>query len=332
MVSGEVSDSKKIAVKLHKQFGHPTANKLVTLVKRAGIVDGELEKRIVEISENCEVCVKYRKPHARPVVSLPLATVFNQVVAVDLKIWNKLYFFVMIDLATRFCAACVITDKKPSTIIRNLFSSWICIFGSPKSILSDNGCEFNNAEVRDLGEAFNIEVLCTAAESPWSNGACERLNAVLADSVRRIMADSSCDVRIALAWAVSARNALTNNHGYSPNHLVFGQNPVFPNVLNSELPAMEKRTDSQIVADNLNAMHRAREDFIKAESSERIKRALSHNVRATIPEQLICGDKVYYKRNNSHEWHGPGTVIGFDGKQILVKHGGVYVRVHVCRL
>ena len=39
-----------------------------------------------------------------------------------------------------------------------------------------------------------------------------------------------------------------------------------------------------------------------------------------------------YKRNNSDKWHGPGTVIGKDGKQILVRHGGVYVRVHTCQL
>ena len=39
-----------------------------------------------------------------------------------------------------------------------------------------------------------------------------------------------------------------------------------------------------------------------------------------------------YKRNDSKEWHGPGTVIGRDGKQVLVKHGGTFVRVHTCRL
>ena len=41
---------------------------------------------------------------------------------------------------------------------------------------------------------------------------------------------------------------------------------------------------------------------------------------------------VYYKRNDSNVWRGPGVVIGRDGKQVLVKHGGVYIRVNVCRL
>ena len=41
---------------------------------------------------------------------------------------------------------------------------------------------------------------------------------------------------------------------------------------------------------------------------------------------------MFFKRNDAKEWHGPGVVIGRDGKQVLVKHGGTYVRVHVCRL
>ena len=41
---------------------------------------------------------------------------------------------------------------------------------------------------------------------------------------------------------------------------------------------------------------------------------------------------MFYKRENTEQWHDPGTVIGQDGKQILVKHGSTYVRVHTCRI
>ena len=53
------------------------------------------------------------------------------------------------------------------------------IFGAPSKIFSDNGGEFNNQEMRALGEAFNIRVITTPAESPWSNGVCERRKAVI---------------------------------------------------------------------------------------------------------------------------------------------------------
>ena len=41
---------------------------------------------------------------------------------------------------------------------------------------------------------------------------------------------------------------------------------------------------------------------------------------------------VYYRRKNNDIWCGPGTVIGQENKQILVKHGGVYYRCHSCNV
>ena len=46
---------------------------------------------------------------------------------------------------------------------------------------------------------------------------------------------------------------------------------------------------------------------------------------------LKIGDNVYFKRQDDM-WHGPGKVIGWDGKQILVKHGGAVIRAHTFRL
>ena len=137
---------------------------------------------------------------------------------------------------------------------------------------------------------------------------------------------------MALAWAVSARNALSNFCGFSTNHLGFGFNPAILDIFVSELSVLEEFNASKIVRANLNAMHIARQKFVKKESSERVKRALRSNVRSSPVENLVNGDNVYYKRNDSKEWRGPGVVIGRDGKQVLVKHGGTYIRVHTCRL
>ena len=95
-----------------------------------------------------------------------------------------------------------------------------------------------------------------------------------------------------MSWTVSAKNALQNNHGYSPNQQVFGQNPNFPNVLTDSLPALEGVTCSQTIASNLNAMHKAREAFIQAESSKKIRRALRHDVRSSNDAKSEMGDVV----------------------------------------
>ena len=90
--------------------------------------------------------------------------------------------------------------------------------------------------------------------------------------------------------------------------------------MNNAPPALEGKTTSQIVAENLNAMNAARQAFIQSESAEKLQRALKG-----------IGDAVYYKRKDD-AWKGPGTVIGQERNQISVKHGSVYIRVHPCRL
>ena len=105
----------------------------------------------------------------------------------DLKAWGNYHFLVLVDVATRFCAARVIRNKEPSTIMKGIFLSWITHFGAPKEIFSDNGGEFNNEEMKALGEAYNIKILTTPAESPWSNGVVERLNGVIGNHVDKII-------------------------------------------------------------------------------------------------------------------------------------------------
>ena len=180
VLAGEAS-IRKSAVKLHKQFGHPSKDKLLGLIKNAGITDGDFKKEIIKVSDNCESCLLYRKPPARPVVSLPLATRFNETVSMDLKKYKDFYFLTLVDMATRYTQACVLKNKQPQSVIKGIFKFWISFFGSPSKIFSDNGGEFNNPEMRELCDMYNIRFICTAAESPFSNGICERSNALLGE-------------------------------------------------------------------------------------------------------------------------------------------------------
>ena len=325
-------NERDIANKLHRQFGHPTPKTLIKIITNAGIVSKTLEKEIDTISQMCRTCLKHRRPFSRPVVCIPLAYEFNEMLGIDLKIWGNNYFLVIVDIATRFCAAKVIRNKLPSTIVKGLFLSWVAIFGPPKKIIQDNGGEFSNAEMRTFAEAFSIKLIYTAAESPWSNGVVERLNGVLGKLVLKIIDDVKCDSEIALAWALSARNSYYNNAGYTPNQLVFGFNPSLPNIYNSKPPGLKKLSSSEMIGKITEAKRVAMEEFIKFDSCEKIKKALSNNVRTTILEDLNIGDEVYYKRLNSEEWHGPAKVILIEGKVITVKHGAVTVKVNTVSL
>ena len=88
-----------------------------------------------------------------------------------------------------------------------------------------------------MSENLNIEIMTMAAESPWSNGGCERHNVVIGDIVTKIVAETKCSLEIALAWAVDAKNSLHHVCGYSHNQMAFGRNPNLPSVTDDKPPA-----------------------------------------------------------------------------------------------
>ena len=89
---------------------------------------------------------------------------------------------------------------------------------------------------------------------------------------------------------------------------------------------------SELIAQHLNAMHSARKAFISCESSEKLRRAIRHKTRDIMKIIYKSGDTVYYRKNDCSYWKEPGKVIGMGNKQVFVRHGGTYLRVHPCNL
>ena len=323
---------QEIAHKLHRQFAHPPPERLIKLLDRSDYKSKEINELIHEESKNCDVCKRYKRPPPRPVVGMPLSTRFNQTVSMDIKFIKGKPVLHLIDDLTRYSMSSVLANKQAKTVINNIFK-WISMFGSPGMFLSGNGGEFANHEFTEMGERFNIRVNTTAAESPWANGLCERYNAVLEDMVNKIMEEVQCSLEVAVVWANSAKNSLLTVHGFSPAQLVFGFNPMLPCTQNDKPPALS--TDeaySDIVEENLRAMRSARAAMIKTESSEKVRRALNHNIRSSGDVKYLNGDLVYFKRKDDKQWHGPATVIGQDGQMVLLRNHFTWVRVHPCRL
>ena len=196
-------------------------------------------------------------------------------------------------------------------------------------IISDNGGEFNNNLFTNMAEMFHINVKTTAAESPWSNGMVERHNAIFAKTIEKLILEHNCKypIDVIIAWADKAKNSLHICYGYSPNQLVFRHNPSLPSILTDELPAMED-SSSELLRQHLNGIAESRKAFIECEANEKLQRAIKSKLRP--PTCLIyeLGDEVYYERNDSNQWKGPGTVIGKENKQVFVRHGGQHMRVH----
>ena len=107
----------------------------------------------------------------------------------------------------------------------------------------------------------------------------------------KTQADAKCSTELALFWAVHAKKS--NVHGLSPYQIALRYVPKLPIVLINKPPAMEEIPTSHIVRDNLKAISAARKAFIETENSERIKRALRHNIRPSCHYKFFAGDQVF---------------------------------------
>ena len=123
---------------------------------------------------------------------------------------------------------------------------------------------------------------------------------------------------------------MQNYNGFTPIQLVTGTLPNLPSVLINGIPGMEETNDG-IMKNHFEKMYSARTAFVKAESSERIKRALKHPVRAC-EVMFNNGEKVYYKRVTDNRWHGPAKVLGHLATKVFVVHGSRVIRCSSSRV
>ena len=329
-------DRKSALLKLHRQFAHPSRGKLEALLRDAGVWRDNFKDDIEDIYQKCFLCKQYASAIPRPVVGLPGASKFNEMVSMDLKLWREgagtRWILHMIDMYSRYTQSVFISRKRTTDVIDAIMSNWVGVFGVMGGLLTDNGGEFTGEEIRDVMSVLNVRISTTGAESPFQNGLCERVHAVTDRLLVKLRAQyPKTPVDILLKWANMARNSLQMWNGFSSHQLVFGQNPNLPGIMTDDVPALGGKTTSEIFAKHLNALHTARQGYVQLEADERIRRALRNKVRAS--EQIFTtGDLVFYRREGYDRWLGPGKVVCQDNRIVFVRHGSSLIRVSANRL
>ena len=95
--------------------------------------------------------------------------------------------------------------------------------------------------------------------------------------VRMLASDTTLSTDTAL-FVVIAENSLENHHGFSPFQLHIGKNPKLLSATRDGPPSYENTSVSKNFAMHSNAMMSAHEEFIKAECSASLKRALKSRI------------------------------------------------------
>ena len=99
----------------------------------------------------------------------------------------------------------------------------------------------------------------------------------------------------------------------------------------SKAPVITSPPTNKTTMKNLEALQKARKAFSASENYEKLRRALSHNIRTSCDIKYLWGASVYFKRLHNNQWHSPAKVLGQD-RQFLVKNGSSYHPIHPCML
>ena len=72
--------------------------------------------------------------------------------------------------------------------------------------------------------------------------------------------------------------------------MLFGNNTNQPSVLTDNPPALDASSVSDVIRRNMNAMHKASQKYIEAESSDKIRRALRSKIMTYSDVQYETGE------------------------------------------
>lgn len=136
----------RIINKVHKHVcGHASYGDIKTLLQRNKLWDNDIQRYLAQLIEKCQHCRAASLPKpARKVTLATLNRSFYDVDCIDHFYLDKLRCFHVMDLYSRFSAACTVPDATLSSAILAFESTWMAQFWSPHAVRGDQA--FNHDE------------------------------------------------------------------------------------------------------------------------------------------------------------------------------------------
>ncbi|KAL1447861.1 hypothetical protein WDU94_015627 [Cyamophila willieti] len=136
---------------------------------------------------------------------------------------GSVYMLTCIDRYTRWLEVFPIPDQTAETIARTLFEGWICRFGTPVYIVTDQGRNFLSFLFREVATLLGITLKNTTAYHPQGNGLVERSHRTLKAALMCRLNFSSDSWTLELpAVLLGLRASYKEDLQASPANLVYG--------------------------------------------------------------------------------------------------------------
>jgi cleavage and polyadenylation specificity factor subunit 1 len=235
------------------------------------------------------------------------------------------YLVTMVDHFTRWIEAVPVSNISAESTARVILDHWVCRYGVPKCIISDQGTQFESQLFTSLLQRLGIEKHRTTTYHPQSNGTVERSHRTLKQCIRALSDAGKCWERALPLALLAMRTSISEATQFPPSQLVFGGAVSIP-------------ADFLIHSDPANLTRTVYSELLSSEIAESLHLAdANQHERPRLPARDM-GPWVWLKqppqqrRSLQPLFAGPYQVIKQDGPVVTVSIQGKPTQVNVDRL
>lgn len=199
--------------------------------------------QIEKFIKSCEHCQKNKsgRENKLPMEITPTSkTPFNRI-ALDIvgpflsTYNNNTCILTMQDDLTKYSIAVALPNSKAETIAEAFVNHFVCIYGTPYAILTDQGSDFLSHFFKKCCKLLKIEKINTTAYHPQSNGALERSHKPLVEYLKIFAQTDTLNWDSWLNYCMFAYNTTPHTTTtYMPYELIFGRKPKLPHVFTTD--------------------------------------------------------------------------------------------------
>ena len=173
------SENKKLALRLHKNLGHPDPHKLSQVLKQRGY-DAELSQGALDLK--CSVCQMTQKPKFQRPATLKEALEFGDKVSVDGVKWTNQHgqeynFYHFIEHGTNYQSGIISPNRVE---IQDRFTlGWLSWAGTPNEVILDSASEFVSQSFSSFLQSLGVKATIVPPNAHWQMGRIERHGGIL---------------------------------------------------------------------------------------------------------------------------------------------------------
>ena len=216
--------------------GHLGVEKTLEKVKQSFYWPG-MKDQIQEYCRHCDKCFarkpksyKNRAPLGSYQVGEPMERIEVDILGpLPLSKHGNRYILVVTDMFTKWTEAMALQNQEASTVSRALVDNFICRFGTPLQLHSDQGRNFESELFKELCSYLGIDKTRTTSFRPQSNGGVERFNRTLSSmlTVYCEKNQSTWDDFLPLVM-MAYRSSIHKTTSKTPNSMLFGREITLP--------------------------------------------------------------------------------------------------------